>query len=82
LLKEFGAIQFNRFLEEPYIPPGAMTVIALVLAVAVSGIVGGGLRTRVQSFHRWRCAVGGRNDFLEPDSVAEISSPRCSLASS
>ncbi|MGA1033504.1 MAG: ABC transporter permease, partial [Aquiluna sp.] len=50
LLKEFGAIQFNRFLEEPYIPPGAMTVIALVLAIAVSGIVGGGLRTRVQSF--------------------------------
>lgn len=50
LLKEFGAIQFNRFLEEPYIPPGAMTVIALVLAIAVSGIVGGGLRSRVQSF--------------------------------
>jgi peptide/nickel transport system permease protein len=50
LLKEFGAIQFNRFLEEPFIPPSAMTVIALVLAVSVTGIVGGGLRTRIQSF--------------------------------
>jgi peptide/nickel transport system permease protein len=50
LLKEFGAIQFNRFLEEPLIPPSAMTVIALVLAVAVTGVVGGGLRTRIQSF--------------------------------
>ena len=50
LLKEFGAIQFNRFLEEPFIPPSAMTVIALVLAVAVTGVVGGGLRTRIQSF--------------------------------
>jgi peptide/nickel transport system permease protein len=50
LLKEFGAIQFNRFLEEPFIPPSAMTVIALVLAVSVTGVVGGGLRTRIQSF--------------------------------
>ncbi|MDG1817431.1 MAG: ABC transporter permease, partial [Aquiluna sp.] len=33
LLKEFGAIQFNRFLEEPVIPPAAMTAIALLVAV-------------------------------------------------
>jgi len=50
LLKEFGAIQFNRFLEEPVIPPAAMTIIALLVALAVTGIVGGGLRARVQSF--------------------------------
>lgn len=50
LLKEFGAIQFNRFLEEPIIPPTAMTVIALIVAIAVTGIIGGGLRARIQSF--------------------------------
>ena len=50
LLKEFGAIQFNRFLEEPVIPPTAMTVIALLVAIAVTGIIGGGLRARIQSF--------------------------------
>ena len=50
LLKEFGAIQFNRFLEEPVIPLGAMTLIALLIAGAVTGIVGGGLKTRIQSF--------------------------------
>ena len=50
LLKEFGAIQFNRFLEEPVIPPAAMTAIALLVAVAVTGIIGGGLRAKVQSF--------------------------------
>ena len=50
LLKEFGAIQFNRFLEEPYIPPGAMAIIAIIIAISVTGIVGGGLRLRIQSF--------------------------------
>ena len=50
LLKEFGAIQFNRFLEEPVIPLGAMTLIALLIAGAVTGIIGGGLKTRIQSF--------------------------------
>jgi len=50
LLKEYGAIQFNRFLEEPYIPPWSMTFLALLLGVAVSGIVGGGLRSRIRSF--------------------------------
>jgi peptide/nickel transport system permease protein len=50
LLKEFGAIQFNRFLEDPVIPLTAMTVIALLVAIAVTGIIGGGLRARIQSF--------------------------------
>jgi len=50
LLKEFGAIQFNRFLAEPIIPTTTAILLALGLAAAVSGIVGGGLRTRVRAF--------------------------------
>ena len=50
LLKEFGAIQFNRFLAEPVIPATTAILIALGLAAVVTGIVGGGLRTRVRAF--------------------------------
>jgi peptide/nickel transport system permease protein len=50
LLKEFGAIQFNRFLAEPVIPTGTAILIALGLAALVTGIVGGGLKTRVRAF--------------------------------
>jgi peptide/nickel transport system permease protein len=50
LLKEFGAIQFNRFLAEPVIPTGTAILIALGLAALVTGIVGGGLQTRIRAF--------------------------------
>jgi peptide/nickel transport system permease protein len=50
LLKEFGAIQFNRFLAEPIIPTTTAIFLALGLAAAVSGIAGGGLKTRLRSF--------------------------------
>ena len=50
LLKEFGAIQFNRFLEEPVIPYPTMALIALLISLSVAGIIGGGLRARLQSF--------------------------------
>ena len=50
LLKEFGAIQFNRFLAEPIIPLGTAVFLALLLGALVSGIAGGGLRTRIRAF--------------------------------
>lgn len=50
LLKEFGAIQFNRFLAEPIIPFGTAVFLALLLGALVAGIAGGGLRTRVRAF--------------------------------
>jgi len=50
LLKEFGAIQFNRFLAEPVIPTTTAILIALGLAALVTGIVGGGLTTRIRAF--------------------------------
>ena len=50
LLKEFGAIQFNRFLAEPIIPTTTAIFLALGLAALVTGIVGGGLKTRVRAF--------------------------------
>ena len=50
LLKEFGAIQFNRFLAEPIIPTGTAILIALGLAALITGIVGGGLKTRIRAF--------------------------------
>ncbi len=50
LLKEFGAIQFNRFLAEPIIPTTTAILLALGLAAVVTGIVGGGLKTRVRAF--------------------------------
>ncbi len=50
LLKEFGAIRFNQFLEDPLIPPVTTALIALGLAFIVTGIVGGGLKTRIRVF--------------------------------
>ena len=50
LLKEFGAIRFNQFLENPVIPPVTTALIALGLAVVITGIVGGGLKTRIKVF--------------------------------
>lgn len=50
LLKEFGAIRFNRFLADPYFGPGTIAVISLLIAFVMAGIIGGGLRSRIQSF--------------------------------
>lgn len=50
LLKEFGAIQFNRFLAEPVIPATTAVLIAIGLSALVTGIVGGGLQTRIRAF--------------------------------
>ena len=50
LLKEFGAIRFNRFLGEPVLSTQALIITTLVLAVIITGVVGGGLMTRIKSF--------------------------------
>lgn len=50
LLKEFGAIKFNQFLGDPQIPLLAAVLISLVLALVVSGVIGGNLATRTKSF--------------------------------
>lgn len=50
LLKEYGAIRFNRFLAEPVLSTPTLIVTTLVLAAIVTGIVGGGLVTRIKSF--------------------------------
>ena len=50
LLKEYGAIRFNQFLDEPVIDPFWMVVIALLLSFVVSGVVGGSLVSRVKNF--------------------------------
>lgn len=50
LLKEFGAIQFNQFLDNPEIPLLTAIVIALVLSAVVSGVIGGNLAARTKSF--------------------------------
>jgi len=50
LLKEYGAIRFNRFLAEPVLSTQTLLITTLVLAVIITGIVGGGLVTRVKTF--------------------------------
>lgn len=50
LLKEFGAIRFNQFLENPTLSPLTTALIALALGLIISGIVGGGLKTRIRVF--------------------------------
>lgn len=50
LLKEFGAIRFNQFLDNPVLSPLATILISLGLGLVVSGIVGGGLKTRARVF--------------------------------
>jgi len=41
LLKEFMAIQFNDFLEDPVIPPPVIVVAALIFGLVIAGFVGG-----------------------------------------
>lgn len=41
LLKQFMAIEFNNWLESPTIAPKAMAIIAFVLALLISGAIGG-----------------------------------------
>ena len=50
LLKEFGAIRFNRFLGDPVLSPTTLAIVALGLALLIMGIVGGGLATRIKTF--------------------------------
>lgn len=50
LLKEFGAIRFNQFLDDPQIPVLAIIGISLVVAFIGSAIVGGDLPIRIRSF--------------------------------
>ena len=50
LLKEFGAIRFNQFLDDPVLSPLATMLISLGLGVIIAGIVGGGLKTRTRVF--------------------------------
>ena len=41
LLKEFMAIQFNDFLEDPVIPPQVILIAALIFGLVIAGFVGG-----------------------------------------
>jgi peptide/nickel transport system permease protein len=50
LLKEFGAIRFNQFLGEPFVPLPNLILISLVGAFVLAGIVGGGIKTRARVF--------------------------------
>jgi len=50
LLKEFGAIRFNRFLEDPVLSNSTLALVSISLAALITGIAGGGLRTRVRVF--------------------------------
>lgn len=50
LLKEFGAIRFNQFLDNPVLSPLTTILISLGLGVVIAGIVGGGLKTRARVF--------------------------------
>ncbi|MEY5145901.1 MAG: hypothetical protein RL224_215, partial [Actinomycetota bacterium] len=50
LLKEFGAIRFNQFLDDPVLSPLATILISLGLGIVIAGIVGGGLKTRARVF--------------------------------
>lgn len=49
LLKEYGAIRFNRFLAEPVIPLSVAIPLVVILGLVISGIVGGGLKIRLIS---------------------------------
>lgn len=50
LLKEFGAIRFNQFLDNPVLSPLTTILISLGLGIVIAGIVGGGLKTRARVF--------------------------------
>ena len=59
LLKEYGAIRFNRFLGEPVLSTPTLIITTLVLAAIITGIVGGGLNTRVKTFLISLALAGG-----------------------
>lgn len=50
LLKQYGAIAFNQFLGDPYIPWWMFIVIGLGAGFVFMAIVGGGLSTRIRTF--------------------------------
>ena len=50
LLKEYGAIQFNQFLADPYISIPAMIVSGLIAGVIFMSVLGGDVRKRLITF--------------------------------
>ncbi|ANS77600.1 Oligopeptide transport system permease protein OppB [Serinicoccus hydrothermalis] len=44
LLKDFGAIRFNNWIADPTVSTTATAVVALLFALAVASVLGGGLR--------------------------------------
>lgn len=50
LLKEFGAYRFNNWIADPVLSTTAMAVIALIFAVVVAAVLGGGLRREAITF--------------------------------
>jgi peptide/nickel transport system permease protein len=50
LLKEFGAIRFNQFLGNPFIPLPNLILLALLGGFVMTGIIGGGLQSRLRNF--------------------------------
>ena len=50
LLKEYGAIRFNRFLADPIISLPVGALIALGVGLVISSVFGGGLMSRIRTF--------------------------------
>ena len=59
LLKEFGAIRFNRWMADPAMSMTVIVVIAIAFALVLASVLGGGLRRQVITFLITALVVGG-----------------------
>ena len=64
LLKEYGAIRFNRFLADPIISLPVGALIALGGGLVFSSVFGGGLMSRIRTFVLSTALTGGMIIFL------------------
>ncbi|BDV31023.1 ABC transporter permease [Microbacterium terricola] len=64
LLKEFGAIRFNAFLNDPVITVWAVVVTGLVTGFIFAAVLGGPWKTRLITFASAAVASGGLLAFL------------------
>ncbi|WP_131104991.1 ABC transporter permease [Ornithinimicrobium sufpigmenti] len=59
LLKEYGAIRFNRWMGDPTMSLVTIIVIAIVFGIILAAVLGGGLRRQVITFLVTTLVVGG-----------------------
>jgi peptide/nickel transport system permease protein len=65
LLKEYGAIRFNRWMADPTMSMVTIIVVAMVFGLILAAVLGGGLRRQVITFLVTTLVVGGAVGYFD-----------------